>query len=132
MTGNNINRQFKDIDLNFTAHPVTGDIVKKTDVNAVKQSISNLVSTRHYESLFDPALGSNIHALLFENLTEIVKFTIEEELKVLIRNFEPRAEILNVIINEQPDTNTIEASIIFTIINITEPQTLNLLLERVR
>lgn len=132
MTGLNINRQYKDLDLNFVAHPVTGDITKKTNVNAVKQSISNLVSTRHYESLFEPELGSNIHALLFENLTDIVKFAIEEELKILIRNFEPRAEILKVIVKELPDTNTIEASILFTIINIEEPQTLNILLERVR
>lgn len=132
MAGKNINRQYKDIDLSFVPHPVTGDISKKTDVNAVKQSISNLISTRHYETLFDPALGSNIHALLFENLTDVVKFAIEEELKVLIRNFEPRAEVLGVVVKELPDTNTIEASVLFTIINIEEPQTLNLLLERVR
>jgi len=132
MVGIHINRQYKDIDLNFIAHPVTGDITKKTDVNAVKQSISNLINTRHYESLFEPAIGSNIHALLFENLTEVVKFAIEEEVKILIKNFEPRAEVIRVIVKEIPDRNTLEVSILFTIINLDEPQTLNILLERIR
>lgn len=127
-----LNRQYSDIDLNFIAHPVTGDITKKIDVDAVKQSISNLINTKHYENVFEPEIGSNIHALLFENLTDIVKFAIEEEIKILIRNFEPRAKVIEVIIRELPDVNTIEASIIFTIVNIEEPETLNILLERVR
>jgi len=132
MAGKTINRRWKDIDLNFKAHPVTKDIAKKTDVNAVKQSISNLINTRHYENPFEPEIGSNIHALLFENLTEIVKFTIEEEVKILIKNFEPRAEIIKVIIKELPDTNSVEASILFTILNSEKPETLNLILEKVR
>ena len=36
-------RTFSDLDLNFIANPVTGDVYKKFDENAIKASIKNLV-----------------------------------------------------------------------------------------
>jgi len=132
MAGSKLNKTYKDIDLDFKPHPVTGDIVKKTDVNAVKQSLTNLISTSHYEYPFEPQIGSTIHALLFENFTDVVRFAIQEEIKVLVKNFEPRAQVLDVFIKESPDTNTLEGSLIFTINNSDKPETLNINLERVR
>ena len=38
-------RTFKDLDFSFTAHPVTKDISRKFDENAIKASVKNLVLT---------------------------------------------------------------------------------------
>ena len=35
-------RIYKDLNLNFTANPITGDVATVTDVNAVKRSVRNL------------------------------------------------------------------------------------------
>ena len=60
------NRRYRDIDLNFGRNPVTNDIAKVEDVNAVKRSVRNLIQTNFYERPFHPELGSGIRDLLFE------------------------------------------------------------------
>ena len=37
-----VNRLYSDLDLDFTRNPVTSDIVKLQDVDAVKRSVKNL------------------------------------------------------------------------------------------
>ena len=49
-------RTWADLDLDFTAHPVTKDIVLKRDVEAVKRSIRNLILTNQYERPFQPTI----------------------------------------------------------------------------
>ena len=50
-------RGWSDLDLDFTAHPVTKDIVRKTNVEAVKRSVRNLIRTNMYERPFHPEIG---------------------------------------------------------------------------
>ena len=57
---------FKDISLSFARHPITGDIAKLSDVDAVKRSVRNLINTNFYERPFHPEIGSDIRATLFE------------------------------------------------------------------
>ena len=63
-------RIYKDLNLNFEKNTVTKDIQKITDVEAVKRSVRNLINTNHYEKPFHPEIGSNLRAMLFENLTK--------------------------------------------------------------
>ena len=64
-------RTYRDLDLNFTAHPVTKDIVMRYDDAAVKESIKNLVLTMNYERPFHSEIGTPVNSLLFENKSEI-------------------------------------------------------------
>jgi hypothetical protein len=64
-------RTFTDLDLNFLAHPVTKDVTAKTDEQAVKASIRNLILTSNYEKPFHPEIGSPIKSLLFEPATPL-------------------------------------------------------------
>src|SRR5210317_4693 len=65
-------RLFKDISLSFTKHPVTGDIAKLSDVDAIKRSVRNLINTNHYERPFHPKIGSDIRDALFEPVSAVV------------------------------------------------------------
>jgi phage baseplate assembly protein W len=58
------NKLYKDLDFSFSAHPETGDVLKKIDNNAIKQSIRALVSTAFGERLFDPELGAPYSAFV--------------------------------------------------------------------
>ena len=40
---------YSDLDLDFIAHPTTGDVVKKTGVDAIKRSVRNLILTNFYD-----------------------------------------------------------------------------------
>jgi len=71
MASSIINRQYSDLDLNFTIHPVRKDINRWTDEQAVIHSVRNLLVTNHYERPFQPDLGSNVRRMLFEPLDNI-------------------------------------------------------------
>ena len=47
-------RIFKDLNLDFQQNAATKDIQKITDIEAVKRSVRNLISTNHYEKPFHP------------------------------------------------------------------------------
>lgn len=125
-------RQFSDIDLNFTAHPVTGDIAIRYDEDAIKASVKNLVLTRNYERAFHSEVGSPVKGLLFELATPMLSTTLKRVIGDLINNFEPRVTLTNIDVNTSLDNNSVYISIYFTILNTLRPLTLDLTLERTR
>jgi phage baseplate assembly protein W len=128
----NIVREFKDLDLNFTIHPVKKDINKLTAERAVVNSIKNLVSTNHYEKPFNPSFGSNLRRLLFENADKFTASLIEREIAEVIRNYEPRATVNNVIVSPSNDGNGFNVELEFFIVNQTQPLSITFFLERIR
>lgn len=131
-TINRKTRQYSDINLLFTIHPATADITKKTDEEAVKASIRNLIQTKNYERPFHPEIGCQIYSLLFENFTPIVKQVMKKTVFDVIDKFEPRAQIIDVIIRDKPDNNSIDLEIIFKLLNSERPITLRTAISRVR
>ena len=59
---------YSDLDLDFLAHPTTGDVVKKTGLDAIKRSVRNLILTNYYDKPFRPGIGSNAQKILFDNI----------------------------------------------------------------
>ena len=125
-------RIYKDLDLDFTRNVVTNDVVKIEDVNAVKRSVKNLVQTNHYERPFHPELGCGIRELLFENFTPLTGIFIKRKVEEVITNYEPRARLSQVAVNEQPDRNGIQVTVYFYVMNIPEPVSVTTLLQRIR
>lgn len=125
-------RIFSDLDLNFTAHPVTKDIVRKYDDNAIKQSLKNLILTSNYERPFHSEIGSQVRSLLFEPASPMLAVSMRKAIFDLVNNFEPRVELLDVLVNFDPDANYVNVTIEFKIANTERPLTLDLVLERTR
>lgn len=128
-------RTFSDIDFNFTAIPNPdgkGDVARKYDVNAIKQSVRNLIMTNHYERPFHPEIGSQVSALLFEPFSPILQAMLERAITNTITNFEPRVRLLQLDVSLNPDNYTAAVSITFTIVNTETPITVDLTLQRTR
>ena len=126
-------RIYRDLNLNFSSNPVTGDVTTVTDVNAVKRSVRNLLLTNHYDRPFHPEIGSNVTALLFENLGPITGNLLSRAIEEMIGNFEPRARVTSVECNPVLSTNSYNVSIYFYVENITaELQEFQTILEVVR
>ena len=124
-------RWFTDIDVNMTLHPQSGDLVLKYDINSIKRSIKNLILTNQYERPFKPSLGINLSAMLFELSTMGTDaIVLEQDIISLINNFEPRANVTDVI--SALEGNDLNVTIYMTISNDPRPQELNLTLERIR
>ena len=125
-------RTFSDLDFNFTAHPVTGDIVRRYDESAIKNSLKNLILTSNYERPFHSEIGSPVKRLLFEPATPMLQVMLQRAIADTVNNFEPRVELLNVDVVVSEDTYEVYVTIEFQIINTTAPLTLDLTLERTR
>ena len=122
-------RWFTDIDINMTLHPQTGDTLVKTDINAIKRSVKNLILTGLYERPFQPSLGLNLRGMLFELSTQD-NIVLEDNIKALIGSFEPRAKVTEVLTSHIG--NELNVTMMFTISNDPQPHALDIVLQRVR
>ena len=125
-------RVFKDLNLDFQQNSATKDITKITDVEAVKRSVRNLINLNHYEKPFHPEIGSNLRAMLFENITPQMNHIISKQIENLLKNFEPRARVVQVNTQPQFDRNSYRVSISFYVVNHPEPVQVESFLERLR
>ena len=130
----NISRQpnFSDLDLDFMAHPTTGDVMKKTGVDAIKRSIRNLILTNFYDRPFRSYIGSNAQKLLFENANPLTANFLKDAIQEVITNYEPRVKVNDIRVNFDIDNNGYNAKISFVILNTNLPVAINLFLERIR
>jgi phage baseplate assembly protein W len=126
------NRIYTDLDLTFEPHPATGDVGVRADVNAVKQSLRNLINTNFYERLFHPEIGSSIPGLLFEPIDPITTNTLKQSIERLILNFEPRVKLQRVLVDPREEENGYEVTIEFFVVGIGAPVTFTTMLKRTR
>ena len=135
-TVNDSNRDaqiYKDLNLNFTKHPIRKDVTPLTGAAAVKRSVRNLVQYGHFEKPFHPEIGSGIRDLLFENMTPITAIILSRKIEDVINNFEPRVNLVGVRAQPDLDRNLYEVSIEFYVVNQpTELQDLSVMLEVLR
>ena len=122
---------FSDLDLEFDVNDI-GNLFKKIDAAAVRQSVKNIVMANYGEKPFRPFFGTGIRALLFE----LFDFGLENDIKLRITNalntYEPRAEILKITVEGERDENQIFVEIVFKVINTNEIVTLNTTISRLR
>lgn len=123
---------FSDFDFSFKPHPKTGDITILKNENAVKNSIKNLLLTKRGEILFDSFIGSGLYYSLFEPLDEITKRTMAIEIGTTISNFEPRASLVAIDVEEDKFNQGYIVTVYFNIINTYETQVVDVFLERIR
>ena len=126
------NQVFSDFLNDFSPHPVTGDVVRYVNENAVNRSIRNLLSTNKGERLYQPSLGSDIYKILFEPISSPVSEMLSQTIQTLIADHEPRAKILAVDVAPDIEGNAYLVTIQYMIINRQNPITLNVTLTRVR
>ena len=124
--------KFKDISLTFRANPVTGDVVKLFDDDAVKASVKNLVLTMNYEIPFHPEIGCSVMASLFDNISPQTAINIRRSIMDVLQNFESRVQILGVDCQVDTDANGYNVMIVFRIVNQIETTTITLFLEKIR
>jgi len=124
--------RWKDLDLDFTIHPTTGDLPMLEDADAVKRSVRNLVLLAQYEKPFNPDIQCNIRQLLFEPLSPITAMHIRQNIISAITQFEPRAELMEVQVISDMDRNAFAIKIYFRVLNIPDPVVLDLALKRLR
>jgi phage baseplate assembly protein W len=124
---------YTDLDFAFRENTITSDVSLKKDVEAVKQSVLNILLTNKGERPFLPTFGANIRSHLFENIDSVTSSLIEEDITFALRNFEPRVRVLSVNVEEQPERNAVNITLDVEIISpVRTTATIEFSVERVR
>lgn len=123
---------YKDIPLNFIAHPVTKTIKPLTNEAAIKRAVRNLILTDTYERPYNPLFGGNVRAQLFENFTPSIVLELKDKIKNTIRIYEPRAILENVEIRANEDANALFIQIVFRPANQLDSVNIDFTVERIR
>jgi phage baseplate assembly protein W len=123
---------YKDLDLRMKLHPVYGDVRPVKDVDAIKNSIKNILLTKRGERPFNPLFGCDLTNYLFEPVDVITTGLMEEEIRYSIGQHEPRVELKEVYVTDDPDRNAYNITLELTIINAQQDADLTLILERLR
>ena len=125
-------RGWADLDLDFTKHPITKDVVRKTNVEAVKRSVRNLIRTNRYDRPFHPEIDGGVTRHLFSLTSAHTMHDIKTAVEQCLENYEPRVEVIDVSVTGDLDANGFHVSIFFKVINSPEPIEVSLFLERIR
>ena len=87
------------------------------DIDLVKRDLLNHIYTRKGERLMMPKFGTRIPDLAFEPLDQITLDILEEDLRSVI-TYDPRVELLNLMIVPSYDDNYVVASILVRYIEL--------------
>ena len=123
---------YSDVPNSFVQSPVNGDLTRVVNEQAIKQSIRNLLLTDKGERPFQPNLGSDIKALLFENVTPVSLKVAESHIRDFISIHEKRCNVIGCTVSSDIDSNAVEITILFSVINRSDTIEFNIILDRVR
>ena len=113
-----VSKGFKDLSMSFQVNPLNYDLIALKNESAIARSVRNLVLTQPGERFFNENLGSAISASLFENMDDMSASVIRDEIRSTITNYEPRVQLINVIVSPNYDTNEFNVTIQYKIIGI--------------
>ena len=85
------------------------------DFKAIENSIKNILLTPVGSLPGKPLFGSKIQSYLFDIVDNVTKMFMEEEINVALANWEPRAIINAVVVEQIPDYNRVVVKIAFSI-----------------
>lgn len=123
---------YSDLDFKFKPHALFGDIIPLKDINAIKNSIKNLLLTGYGERPFQPNIGCGITNYLFESLDPHSIASIRAAIERTIKYHEPRASLVRIELEDRSDTNELFVSVSIKILNVPELVDIELYLERLR
>ena len=126
-------KAFKDIDLSFMPHPVSGDIRVLKNEDAIKRAVRNLVQTIDGERPFQSNLGTDVTRSLFDFVDYGTASVITQQIFDVLRGFEGRIANTLVRVDPKPDMNTFEVFISYDIVGQSFPsQEFDFMLESYR
>jgi phage baseplate assembly protein W len=97
---------------------------KLYDIDLVKQDLLNHFYIRKGEKLENPAFGTVIWDMLFEQFTEDVKNIIAKDVEDII-NYDPRIAVNEVQIDSTDQGIRIQADVVYIPFNVNERMTFN-------
>ena len=121
---------YTDLNLSLKMHPGTHDVLSRTDVDAVKASLKDVIFGGPFEVPFDPFYGSSLRRMLFELASPSLSATVRRNLILKISEYESRCNIENIQVYSIDISLTVELT--YYVTGNTVLQSISLILERAR
>lgn len=125
-----VSRGFRDLAMSFNENPSTKDFGAVKNERAISQSVRNLLLTMFGERPFQPEIGSRVRALLFEPWDVFAADAIRTEIFNTMERLEPRIEVVDVTVEDEPDANSVAINMEYIIVGQELVQTIDFLLEK--
>jgi phage baseplate assembly protein W len=119
---------YKDIDLNFEPNPLSGDVDSLIGVNAIKQSLKNIVLYNIFEKPYSSEFDIGLRNLLFENKGHGFQNFLRKRVRILIEAYEPRVILNDVLVKFITERNSMQISVFYTVKETQTPESLEFFL----
>jgi phage baseplate assembly protein W len=120
-----------DIPTNFDVSPITGDLARVVNKNAIDISLINICNTIMYERPYSD-FGAELQLRLFENASSIEMELITSAIRLAINTYEPRVTLTGTNLIISNDENYYSLTISYILVNNPIVQTLSMILQRKR
>ena len=127
-----IPKAYKDLSLAFLKHPGTNDVRPLSDIDAVKQSVKNLILTNHGDRPFNYKIGSNLTSLLFEPVGPFTSNAIRTEITEVLAKNEPRINGVRVNVFDESERNAYIIRLVYTVVSLNTEVDTQFYLKRLR
>jgi phage baseplate assembly protein W len=104
---------YRDVNTRFI-HPVTGEVMISSDLDAIKNSIKNIILTPIGTRPFNPEFGTRISHLLFELGDAFTARAIKIEILSALEKWEKRIRNIRVQVSDNSEQNAYTITIGFT------------------
>lgn len=119
---------YKDIDLNFEPNPLSGDVDSLIGVNAIKQSLKNLLLYNIFEKPYSSHFDIGVRNLLFENKGHGFQNFLRKRVRILIEAYEPRVVLNDVLVKFISERNSMQISVFYTVKETQTPESMEFFL----
>lgn len=112
--------------------PLTGDLNPKTNLEALKRAVRHLFMINAFDVPFNPTIRCNVKHYLFDTYSQLTSASIEEEVRWVAKKVEPRIEIIEVAVVPTQGGKAIEITVTYKIQSLSQQDSFNFTVERVR
>lgn len=125
-------KPWRDLDLSLKIHPIRKDIIPLKDDVAIKNAVKNLLISNFYDRPFAPDKGANLKGLLFEPNDPITRISMREQIRAVIKKYEPRVAVQKIDISDTNNENGYRIVVSFRIKEYDSNESVEIILRRLR
>lgn len=105
----------------------SSDILIDSDIEAIKNSIKNIFTTKKGQKILNPDFGWSLDQYLFTPISVANGKAIGNDILNAFSKYEPRVSVTNVLVNPSYDENLYNIAVYYNILEINKQNIINII-----
>lgn len=123
---------YSDLDLSFSPHPLTGDLVPKKNAAAIKRSIRAIFMMESFDIPFTSDKHSGVARILFENPSHLTQAQVYTQIDWVIKVMEPRVSLVDLKVDISSTGQAYEITVTYKIKSLGITDSFDFAVQRIR